>query len=127
MGSARVLVEPLVGGPIDGLAGVLADDAEWWVAGDPARLPWAGSFTGPAGFRRFMEALRQALDYHKFETVDIVDAGNSFVQIVQGAGVSRRTGRPFKSLIARAFTERDGKVILVRTFYDTAAYERAVL
>ncbi|GAC1471427.1 MAG: hypothetical protein PVS3B2_17750 [Candidatus Dormibacteraceae bacterium] len=127
MGSARALVEPLVDGPIDGLAGVLADDAEWWVAGDPARLPWAGSFKGPDGFRRFIEALRQALDYHKFETVDVVDAGNSFVQIVQGAGVARSTGRPFTSLIARVFTERDGRVILVRTFYDTAAYERALL
>ena len=127
MGKARDLVEPLIDGTIDGLAGVLAEDAEWWVAGDPARLPWAGSFVGPDGFRRFLAALRQALEYRKFETVDVVDAGNSFIQIVQGAGVARSTGRSFSSLIARAFTEGDGKIVLVRTFYDTAAYERALL
>ena len=105
---------------------ILAGDAEWWVAGDPARLPWAGSFIGPQGFLRFLTALRAALEYQRFETIEVIDGGGTYVQVVNAAGVARMTGRPFESLIVRSFTEEAGRLIRVRSLYDTAAYERAV-
>ena len=123
---ARDLVESLGDGPLDELAGILSADAEWWVAGDPAKFPWAGSFIGPTGFLRFLAHLRGALEYQRFATIEVVDGGDSFVQIVDAAGIARATGRSFRSLIARSFTERGGKLVRVRSLYDTAAYERAL-
>lgn len=124
---ARELVESLGDRPLDQVAGILAADAEWWVAGDPAKLPWAGSFIGPSGFLRFLAALRGALEYQRFNTIEVIDGGESFVQIVEAAGIARATRRPFESVIARSFTERGGKLVRVRSLYDTAAYERALL
>ena len=108
------------------LGALLAEDGEWWVAGDPAILPWAGSFRGPAGFEQWRGALTGALDYQRFEIVETIDGGETFVEIIEAAGVARSTGRPFASRVARTFTERGGKLVRVCSFYDTAAYEKAV-
>lgn len=126
MGAAADLLESVRGQPLEALADLLAEDAEWWVAGDPARFPWAGSFVGPDGFRKFLTHLRENLDYQRFDIIDTIDGGDRLVQIVDAAGVHRVTGRPFASLIARTFEVRDGRLVRVRSIYDTAAYDRAV-
>ena len=126
MGAAAELLESVHGQPLEAMAELLAADAEWWAAGDPARLPWAGSFVGPSGFRRFLTALRANLEYQRFEIIETIDGGDRFAQIVDAAGVGRANGRPFASLIARTFEASAGRIVRVRSVYDTAAYERAL-
>src|SRR5215203_172989 len=80
---------------------LLAPEVEWLVAGSPEVLPWAGVFRGPDGV--------------------------TVIEIVLAGGRARATGSAFESEVVRIWTFRGNEAIRVRSFYDTGAYERAVL
>ncbi len=108
------------------LLDLIADEIEWWVAGPPAFLPWAGAFHGPEGVRRWFEILGGALEYDQFEPRELIAQAENVVEVIYGAGRVKETGRRFESDIARIWTIQDGKVIRVRSYYDTYAYVAAL-
>jgi ketosteroid isomerase-like protein len=105
---------------------LIADDIEWWAAGPPDLLPWAGTFRGQEGIRRWFEALRGAVEYDRFEPLQLIAQEDSVVEVIRGAGHARATGRRYESDIVRIWTIRDGKVVRVRSFYDTHTYVSAL-
>jgi ketosteroid isomerase-like protein len=46
--------------------------------------------------------------------------------IFHAEGITLATGKPFNSEILRLYTFKDGKIIRIRNFYDTASYVEAV-
>lgn len=104
----------------------LADDAEWWVMGDPAILPFAGSYRGPEGFANWLQALRAAVTYDRFEVIQHVAAGDEVIEIIEAAGTANTNGRRYESRIVRIFTVREGKIVRVQSFFDTAEYAKAL-
>ena len=111
----------------DVLYGVLADDVEWWAAGPPEQLPWAGSVHGRDGVRGWLATLGEHMDYDRFELKEIYGDGDTVVEIVQASGAAAVSGLPFASEVVRIWTFRGGKAVRVRSYYDTAAYARAYL
>jgi ketosteroid isomerase-like protein len=107
-------------------SGLLADTAEWWVAGRREVLPFAGTWRGLAGVAEFQRQLDATMRYDKVELQEYLVSGNQVGVIFLGEGVARATGKPFRSEIVRLYTFEDGKVVRVRNFYDTASYVRAV-
>ena len=107
-------------------SGILADSAEWWVAGPPEILPFAGTWRGIAGIAEFERRLDATMRYDRVELRRYLVSGDDVAAIFIGAGVAKATGRPFESEIVRLYTFRDGKVVRVRNYYDTAAYVAAV-
>jgi uncharacterized protein len=103
----------------------LAADVEWWVAGPPDILPWAGTFRGRDAVERWFEELNATMDYQRFEATEFVAQGDTVVVVHEASGVARTTGRPFVSEIVRIWTVRGGKVVRVRSYYDTHAYVAA--
>lgn len=104
----------------------LGDDVEWWAPGSRDRLPWAGTWRGKSGVADFFRVLNAEMDYDKFEAEELISAGDHVIAIVSAAGRAIRTGRPFESHIVREYLFRNGKIVRVRNFYDTASYERAL-
>lgn len=104
----------------------LADDVEWWAAGSRERLPWAGTWQGRAGVQEFFRVLGREMKYEKFAAEELVAEGDRVIALVSASGHAIRSGRPFESHIIREYQFRDGRIIRVRNFYDTAAYERAL-
>lgn len=104
----------------------LAEDVEWWAAGMREHLPWAGTWRGRTGVEEFFRILNAEMDYEKFEAEELISDGDHVIAIVSASGRAIRTGRPFESHIVREYTFRNGKIVRVRNFYDTAAYERAL-
>ena len=104
----------------------LADNAEWWAAGSRDRLPWAGTWHGRDGIAGFFEALNSAMDYDKFAAEEYVADGSAVVAIIAASGRAIPTNRPFESHIVRVYSFDGGKIVRIRNFYDTAAYERAL-
>ncbi len=100
----------------------LADDVEWWAAGDPAVLPWAGTHRGRAAVEVWFERLTAVMDYQRFEAIAFIADGDEVVVVHEASGVARATNRPFASEIVRIWTVREGKVARVRSYYDTHAY-----
>jgi uncharacterized protein len=110
----------------DALWSLLADDVEWWAAGPPDVLPWAGTYHGHEGVARWLKALNEAMAYEQFEPLEYVAQGDTVVEIVRASGRAIPTGRPFASEIVRVWTLREGRAIRVRSYYDTAAYVAAL-
>lgn len=106
---------------------LVADDVEWYVLGSADELPWAGIFRGKDGVRRWMETLDEHMEYERFELLELFADGDTVIEIVLAGGHARATGRSFESEVVRIWTFREGKAIRVRSFYDTGAYERALL
>jgi uncharacterized protein len=104
---------------------LLSDDAEWEVAGSPKVLPWAGTFRGRDAVRQWLETLDEHLDYDRFEPLEFFADGDTVIELVRAHGRAKGSGRPFESEIVRVWSFRGDQVVRVRSFYDTAAYERA--
>lgn len=104
---------------------LLADEVEWVVAGDPERLPWAGTVRGPDGVRSWLETLNAYMDYERFDLAELYADGDVVVEVVHASGRAAASGRPFASEIVRIWSFRNGKAVRVRSYYDTAAYERS--
>lgn len=104
----------------------VADDIEWWAAGSRDRLPWAGTWRDKAGVQDFFRVLAREMKYEKFAAEELVAEGDRVIAIVSASGHAVRSGRPFESHIIREYQFRDGRIVRVRNFYDTAAYERAL-
>src|SRR2546425_9552085 len=51
---------------------------------------------------------------------------DTVVEFVRASGVAKTTGQHYESDIVRIWTIRDGKVVKVGSFYDTAAYAIAI-
>lgn len=122
------LIQARQGGILEALQAhhLIADEIEWWAAGPPDLLPWAGTFRGQDGIRRWFEALRGAVEYDQFDPLELIAQGGSVVEVIRAAGHAKSTGRRFESVIVRIWTIRDGKVVRVRSFYDTYAYVSAL-
>ena len=111
----------------DRLFGLLADDVQWQVAGSPDRLSWAGTVRGPEGVRGWLETLNEHMDYERFELLEIHGDAETVVEIVNASGRAAASRRPFESELVRIWTFHADKARLVRSYYDTAAYERSFL
>ena len=107
-------------------SGLLADSAEWWVAGPRDVLPFAGSWRGLEGVAEFDRQLRATMRYNKVELREYLVSGNQVAAIFLGEGTARASGKPFRGEIVRLYTFDGGKVVRVRNYYDTGAYVRAV-
>ena len=105
---------------------MLADSAEWWVAGPRDVLPFAGSWRGLEGVAEFEKQLDATMRYDKVELREYLVSGMDVVAIFLGEGIARATGKTFRGDIVRLYTFKDGKVVRVRNYYDTGAYIRAV-
>jgi len=107
-------------------SGILADSVEWWVAGPPEVLPFAGTWRGIDGIAEFERRLDATMRYDRVELRRYLVSGDDVAAIFVGAGVAKPTGHPFESEIVRLYTFSGGKVVGVRNYYDTAAYVAAV-
>lgn len=103
-----------------------ADDIEWWAAGPPDILPWAGSWRGKDAVARWFEVLNETLEYDTWEPYESLVDGETIVEFVRGGGRVRANGRRYESDIVRVWTFKSGKIARVRSFYDTARYVEAM-
>lgn len=107
-------------------SGLLVDSAEWWVAGPPEVLPFAGTWRGLDGVAEFQRRLGATMRYDTVEVREYLVSGEQVAAIFLGAGVARATGKPFRGEIVRLYTFSEGKIVRVRNYYDTGGYVRAV-
>jgi ketosteroid isomerase-like protein len=105
---------------------LLGDDVEWWVAGPADGFAWAGTFHGHDGVRQWADALNAAMDYTRFELLEVFGAGDRVVEVIGAGGTARATGRRFESEVVRIWKFRGGTAVRVRSFYDTFAYAEAL-
>jgi uncharacterized protein len=105
---------------------LVADDIVWEAIGSPEQLPWAGLFRGREALADWFATLDSYMEYERFEPLEFFAEDETVIEIVFAAGWARQTGIPFESEVVRIWTFRGDRVVHVRSYYDTGAYERAL-
>jgi ketosteroid isomerase-like protein len=111
-------------GDIAAVLSVQAPNVEFEYAG-PDQIPWAGSFRGIDGARKFFAAIEAEADMESFEPQTFVAQGDRVVVFGFEKMRSKRAGRLYKSHWAHSFTLAGGKIIKFREYSDTAAVAAA--
>jgi ketosteroid isomerase-like protein len=109
------------------LAAILRDvdpNVEWEEAG-PKEIPWAGSFRGHDGVKRFFAAIDAEAEVHSFEPQTFIAEGDKVVVLGFEKIRSKRTGRTYECHWAHACTLADGKIVEFREYTDTSAIASA--
>jgi len=110
----------------ESVAQYLADDVEWWADGPKEVLPWAGTFYGPKGKEEWSNRLNSLMEYEQFEIKEYIAQGDNVVVVLFAKGYAKPTKKKFESEIVRIYTLRNGKIVRVRSYYNTAAYVSAL-
>jgi ketosteroid isomerase-like protein len=108
-------------------AQTLADDVEWWVAGSPELLPFSGTVRGRDAVVEWHTRLRGLFHYGEDQEVVSLSGDDEVALLLFRATVTALpTRRSFASEIARVFLVRDGRIVGVRSYFDTYAYVNAL-
>ena len=96
--------------------------------GDPDVLPWAGTHRGHDGLRRFYDGLADGLSEIAIEPTSLElfpIAHDAVLALGTERGTAAATGGRYETASAWLWTLRDGRIVGMRAFHDTAAMHRA--
>ena len=108
-------------GNIEGLLELIDDSCEWVIPGPPDKLPWAGSYRGPAGVGQFFGKLAEAIDFTAFEPREFIAQGDRVIVLGSSTATNKATGKSASQDWAHAITIIDGKFHAMQAYDDTAA------
>lgn len=83
-------------------------------------IPFAGTFQGHDGVRRFFSIAMEKIDVLDQQVHDLVASGNKVVALGYEHMRVKKNGREYKSNWAHVYSFKDGKVIRFEEFIDTA-------
>jgi ketosteroid isomerase-like protein len=90
----------------------------------PVDTPHAGRFSGKAAFGEQLRVLHEMFEYRKFDPVDFLESGDRVAVRTEIHLTRRSTGNEFIVPAADFWTIRDGKVVELIEYYDTALVSR---
>ncbi|MGH7961354.1 MAG: nuclear transport factor 2 family protein [Candidatus Binatia bacterium] len=111
-------------GDIPAVLSVEDPDTELECAG-PKDIPWAGSFRGHDGVKKYFAAIEAEADFDVFEPQTFLADGDKVVVLGFERVRSKRTGRSYEGHWAHVFTMAGGKITKFREYPDTAAVAAA--
>jgi ketosteroid isomerase-like protein len=122
--STRSVVSAYVGalqrGDIDALRASFAPEATWWLRGD---LPTSGTWTGPGEILDgFLAGMTSRLDLTKplSQEVKSIVADGELAVAEWTSRATTTSGAAYENDYAVVFHVRDGKIVAVREYFDTA-------
>ncbi len=99
-------------GDIPGILASLSTDIVWTHAGDPAIIPFAGTFRGQAEVGRFFQIVGQSIQVTAFETSNFQESGNVVTNNTHIEGMVLATGKKFADDLVMTWTfGPDGKAV----------------
>jgi ketosteroid isomerase-like protein len=116
------LYDLLNAGDLDGIAALIADDAELGLKILPgAKNDPDWTYRGPAGFVEYAQKSRERFDDYKIKTNfgQFVASDDAAMAGVKITGKERATGRKLKAKHAHAWKLRDGQVVLCQVHDST--------
>jgi uncharacterized protein len=116
----RKLYQTYASRDIEGALADCADDVVFrWIA-DPLQSRHAGVARGKQEFLARLLALDDDFQYRRFIPVEIIDGGDKVAAQVEFHMTRRTTGYDFVMRTANFWTIRDGKIVEMVEYYDTA-------
>ena len=88
--------------------------------------PWAGKLRGREQVARFFAGLGEAAEWEHFEPREVIAQGNKVVGTVYERLRLRGNGRLLENEMVNVFTLKDGKIVQMRIYEDTAPIIAAI-
>jgi ketosteroid isomerase-like protein len=115
---AQAFFDRNAAGDIDGALALLHDDATWWNLGSTR---FSGSFAGKDAILSglvgpLFAELRAGISSH----VDAIIADDQHAVVLSRGQAETQSGVPYNNTYAQVFTVRDGQIVAVREYMDTA-------
>ncbi|MDX1910203.1 MAG: nuclear transport factor 2 family protein [Saprospiraceae bacterium] len=99
-------------GDIPGILASLSPDIVWIHAGDPAIVPFAGTFKGQVEVGRFFESVGNSIEVSVFAPSNFREEGNKVINDVHIEGVARSTGKKYSDDLVMTWTfDTQGKAV----------------
>lgn len=113
-------------GDVPGILSCLSDGVEWWHAGNPAIIKYAGAFNGKDGVAQFFQALGASVEFTGFEVSNYRAGGNQVTCDGKVSAIARATGKPYNVFPVFTWTfDEQGKACALRADGDMSAAEAA--
>ena len=103
---------------IAGALDTMAEDATWWIAGKPGRIPSAGPHSKAQMARMFQAMAAELKDGLKFTVKNVIAEGAQVAIELESYG-ELRNGRVYNNEYHTLITIRGGKITQVREYLDT--------
>jgi hypothetical protein len=110
---------------IPAFIGMFSDDAVWTEPGDPADIPYAGSFTGPQGIMQLLGIIGHNLQMKKFVPTKFIADGDTVAVLGVNDSVVIATGNAYTTDWMYIFTVANGKFTNLQVLMDTLAIAKA--
>ena len=110
-------------GDIDAVLEVILPSAETRL---PDSLPWGGTYTGPEGFRDFLDKLNANFDQFSATPEKVLGADDNHVVVLASIKGRARGGGSVEGKAVWVYQLRDGKIADAESFGDTAQVLRAL-
>jgi uncharacterized protein len=85
------------------------------------RLAGAGTYNGKQAVLAWFGTLAENLEFQVFEPREFIAQGDKVVSLLYAEAVTRRNGRKIVNHEAHVWTFRDGNVVRIQFYQDTAA------
>jgi ketosteroid isomerase-like protein len=121
--TVRRLYQLMNDGDLPAVLKMMADDVELFLFGS-AKVPWAGHWRGRDGAEQFAVAMAGAAEVKDHPEL-LIGAGDSVIAVHRPVVRIRATGRDGSFNVVHVLTLRDGLVVRLREYADTAAWEAA--
>lgn len=112
-------------GDMTTLIALLDEHVDWTFNGRPRDIPFAGRWQGQAQVADFFKKVAETCEVLSFGPNEIIPMGEHVLSLGQEQVRVRATGRIFETDWAHLFTVRNGCVVQLREFYDTAVIAEA--
>ena len=91
----------------------------------PAPIPFGGQYKGPQGFAAYAQGIFASLKIERFEIDDIFAAGERVVVLGRETSCALSTGKSYTMSWVHVLTVRNGRILHLREYNDTAAMAAA--
>ena len=115
---ARQFIDRFTANDIAGALELMTDDATWWIAGKPDRLPAAGLYNKEQIARLLHNMVGQLPDGLKMTVKSLVAEGDKVAMEAESYG-ELRNGRVYNQQYHFLLTIREGRINAVREYLDT--------
>jgi ketosteroid isomerase-like protein len=103
---------------------LVSEDVTFVVPGPPG-IGAAGTWRGHDGVQACLRKLRADQENHAVEIIEFVAERDKVVVLLHVKATSLRTGKSFESDIVHYFSIKDGRIVRLVDFFDTAALVEA--
>lgn len=111
-------------GDVESVAALMDENVDWFIPG-PTTIPFAGSFKGREGVRRFFTIAVDLLTVRDQHVNEYIVHGDKVIALGFEDLEVKASGKSYRSNWAHVFTIRKGKIVKFEEYVDTAAQAAA--